>query len=164
MLDPPGSYWNCQPSSFASCFIIPFSFVSMCKSLGWYYTGQRCWLARVVSCLYRDCVIRHSSFQLTTVCREEFSGLQVMENIGWDTLDRDTSYVRGVCMRVSTCTSMCIICMHVVICGVFRVCGCLGSVDVVNMYIVMFRHGCAFVYASQKMVFSNQHLCFESSV
>lgn len=41
---------------------------------------------------------------------------------------------------------------------VFGKCGC-GY-----MYILMFRHGCAFVSASQKMVFSNQHLCFESSV
>lgn len=169
MLDPPSSYWNCQPSSFASCFIILFSFVSMCKSLGWYYTGQRCWLAKVVYCLCRDCGIKHSVSWLTTVYGEKFSGLQVMENIGWDILEWDTPYVGRVCMYVSACVSVSYMYVCSDLYSVLHVCifmlmwmWVFGRYGCGYMYILMFRYVCAFVCASQKMIFPNQHLFFES--
>lgn len=99
MPDPPSSYWNCQPFSFASCFIILFSFLSMFESLGW-YTGQECWLAKVVPWLWRDCGIKPCASQFTVVCRGEWSAEQIVRKTGWDTLDWDTPYVLEACMSM----------------------------------------------------------------
>lgn len=112
MLDPRSSYWNCQPSSFARCFIILFSFLSMCKSLGWYYSGQGCWLAKVVPWLCRDCGIKHCVSHLTVVCRGEWSGEQVMENTGWDTLDWDTTCVLEGCVYMLVGGVLCCMCVY----------------------------------------------------